>query len=313
MRTLQHGYADSTVICDLELTCAACGNRFWFTAGEQDYFAERGLVQPRRCKACRDARKNGNGQHAPMSSTALVPASASDSLPTIRDVQLPKLPKVFTNKKALFGDIEQLLYEASEPIDYEGPTFTEWLRGIDPVAEQMAHKMWAARSADEMVQQRTALFNHIRQMIDAAAGAELARIEAQLKIRQAQLLNRQLEEAIENHEAMKDQRFGREQLQEAIRHKELQDKLLPPVEEKSDPAEVFASETRGRARVRAKVKADLFSDCLNEMRRLYRSRLERSEKAARMRIVMEEYRVELDTLPKYMSTFLERAEDAEYE
>lgn len=41
------------------LVCKECGNEFVFTAGEQEFYAERGFQnEPQRCKACRDARKN---------------------------------------------------------------------------------------------------------------------------------------------------------------------------------------------------------------------------------------------------------------
>lgn len=44
---------------DITLTCKDCGNEFVFTAGEQEFYAEKGFQnQPQRCKACRDARKN---------------------------------------------------------------------------------------------------------------------------------------------------------------------------------------------------------------------------------------------------------------
>lgn len=44
---------------DKTLTCKECGSEFVFTAGEQEFYAERGFVnEPQRCKACRDARKN---------------------------------------------------------------------------------------------------------------------------------------------------------------------------------------------------------------------------------------------------------------
>lgn len=43
---------------DITLTCRDCGNEFIFSAGEQEFFAEKGLQnRPQRCKACRDARK----------------------------------------------------------------------------------------------------------------------------------------------------------------------------------------------------------------------------------------------------------------
>ena len=41
------------------LVCKECGNEFTFTAGEQEFYAEKGFVnEPQRCKACRDSRKN---------------------------------------------------------------------------------------------------------------------------------------------------------------------------------------------------------------------------------------------------------------
>ena len=44
---------------DKTLTCKDCGNEFVFTAGEQEFYAEKGFQnQPQRCKTCRDARKN---------------------------------------------------------------------------------------------------------------------------------------------------------------------------------------------------------------------------------------------------------------
>ena len=46
---------------DKTLKCKECGNEFVFTAGEQEFYAEKGFVnEPQRCKACRDARKNAN-------------------------------------------------------------------------------------------------------------------------------------------------------------------------------------------------------------------------------------------------------------
>ena len=43
---------------DKTLVCKECGAEFVFTAGEQEFYAERGFQnEPQRCKACRDARK----------------------------------------------------------------------------------------------------------------------------------------------------------------------------------------------------------------------------------------------------------------
>ena len=48
-------FEDKTLV-----VCKDCGKEFVWTAGEQEFYASRGFEnQPQRCKACRDARKNG--------------------------------------------------------------------------------------------------------------------------------------------------------------------------------------------------------------------------------------------------------------
>ncbi|MCR5635626.1 MAG: zinc-ribbon domain containing protein [Clostridiales bacterium] len=43
---------------DKTLICKECGKEFIFSAGEQEFYAEKGLTnEPQRCKECRDARK----------------------------------------------------------------------------------------------------------------------------------------------------------------------------------------------------------------------------------------------------------------
>ncbi|MCC8070136.1 MAG: zinc-ribbon domain-containing protein [Ruminococcus sp.] len=51
---------------DKILVCKDCGSEFTFTAGEQEFFAEKGFTnEPQRCKSCRMARKNGNSANKP--------------------------------------------------------------------------------------------------------------------------------------------------------------------------------------------------------------------------------------------------------
>ena len=43
---------------DKTLVCKDCGKEFVFTAGEQEFYAEKGFTnEPQRCKECRDKRK----------------------------------------------------------------------------------------------------------------------------------------------------------------------------------------------------------------------------------------------------------------
>lgn len=54
---------------DRVLVCRDCGSEFTFTAGEQEFYASKGLVNsPSRCPACRAARRGGqqySGSRAP--------------------------------------------------------------------------------------------------------------------------------------------------------------------------------------------------------------------------------------------------------
>ena len=45
---------------DKTLTCKDCGKEFVFTAGEQEFYAEKGFEnEPQRCRDCRDKRRRG--------------------------------------------------------------------------------------------------------------------------------------------------------------------------------------------------------------------------------------------------------------
>jgi len=47
---------------DKTLTCRDCGQNFTFTAGEQEFFASRQLMnEPSRCPECRAARRGSGG------------------------------------------------------------------------------------------------------------------------------------------------------------------------------------------------------------------------------------------------------------
>lgn len=46
---------------DKTLICKECGKEFVFTAGEQEFYAEKGFQnEPQRCMECRRAKRNGN-------------------------------------------------------------------------------------------------------------------------------------------------------------------------------------------------------------------------------------------------------------
>ena len=46
---------------DRTMTCADCGQEFMFSASEQQFYADRGFSDPRRCPTCRAQRKAARG------------------------------------------------------------------------------------------------------------------------------------------------------------------------------------------------------------------------------------------------------------
>ena len=62
---------------DKTLICKECGNEFIFSAGEQEFYAEKGFEnEPFRCKECRAARKR-----ASCGGAAKVPFQPKDGRP----------------------------------------------------------------------------------------------------------------------------------------------------------------------------------------------------------------------------------------
>ncbi len=52
-----------TSFVDRTLTCSDCSAEFTFTVGEQEFYQSRGFTnEPRRCPACRAARKAARGE-----------------------------------------------------------------------------------------------------------------------------------------------------------------------------------------------------------------------------------------------------------
>ncbi|MEA5040389.1 MAG: zinc-ribbon domain containing protein [Clostridiaceae bacterium] len=50
---------------DKTLVCKECGQEFIFTAGEQEFYAEKGFTnEPQRCKSCRSSRKGSPRSNA---------------------------------------------------------------------------------------------------------------------------------------------------------------------------------------------------------------------------------------------------------
>ena len=67
---------------DKKLICKDCGQEFIFTAGEQEFYAEKGFQnEPQRCKACRDARKNASRTQREMFTTTCAQCGGEAKIP----------------------------------------------------------------------------------------------------------------------------------------------------------------------------------------------------------------------------------------
>ena len=43
---------------DMKIKCKDCGEEFIFTENEQRFYEEKGFVSPKRCRLCRQQRKD---------------------------------------------------------------------------------------------------------------------------------------------------------------------------------------------------------------------------------------------------------------
>jgi NAD-dependent SIR2 family protein deacetylase len=48
-------------MADKQITCVDCGQKFNFSEGEQEFFQQKGMSEPKRCKECRQAKKAERG------------------------------------------------------------------------------------------------------------------------------------------------------------------------------------------------------------------------------------------------------------
>ncbi len=93
---MSYSFADKT------LTCRDCGTTFVFTAGEQQFYADKGFTnEPTRCPACRQAnraRRSGRGDTGASSYRAREPRADRPMYHAIcsdcgRETMVPFLPR----------------------------------------------------------------------------------------------------------------------------------------------------------------------------------------------------------------------------
>ena len=79
---------------DKTLVCKDCGAEFVFSAGEQEFYAEKGFMnEPTRCRNCRNARKatrnGGNTQQREMYETVCAECGATTRGPFVPKTDRP--------------------------------------------------------------------------------------------------------------------------------------------------------------------------------------------------------------------------------
>ena len=75
---------------DETLVCKECGEDFIFTAGEQEFFAERGFQnKPQRCKNCRDAKKSAAKSQREMHITTCAACGGEARVPFLPSTDRP--------------------------------------------------------------------------------------------------------------------------------------------------------------------------------------------------------------------------------
>lgn len=47
---------------DIKIKCEDCGTEFIFSVAEQQWYEEKNFIPPKRCRYCRNRRKNENIQ-----------------------------------------------------------------------------------------------------------------------------------------------------------------------------------------------------------------------------------------------------------
>lgn len=110
---------------DEQITCAACGRPFAWTAGEQRFFRERGLSQPKRCPSCRRARETAQASSSPRAATAAPP-----SRPVARYARRRPSPR------RAFGMVTVVIAAVASAaliIFIGAPPLAAWLLGISVV------------------------------------------------------------------------------------------------------------------------------------------------------------------------------------
>lgn len=68
---------------DQTLICSDCGKQYVWTAGEQDFYKQKGFEAPHRCPECREKRKNERRATRTMTKIVCSQCGKEDEVPFV--------------------------------------------------------------------------------------------------------------------------------------------------------------------------------------------------------------------------------------
>jgi CxxC-x17-CxxC domain-containing protein len=94
---------------DKTLTCRDCNGSFIFTAGEQGFYIEKGLMNvPQRCPTCRANRRSNRGASAAENSSTINCAQCG------KEATVPFVPRL--DRPVYCGDCFSAMREEKAPV-----------------------------------------------------------------------------------------------------------------------------------------------------------------------------------------------------
>lgn len=293
----QYGYANSTVLCDVEIECDDCGDNFWWTVVQQRHSEKRGTSAPSRCPKCRKRKTAKKRRRRTKKTTAIVRRPA-------RKEESPALP----DNADFARELRDVVNEAHTRYAVPPPTLWESWTGNTPESREQMRQYEASESIRGLVDRE-------RTMLKEFAKVQVARSKSAATIIRAQ--NEVLEVQIEQDRLQEMLRQGTQLSGYLDQEHETSDQEQETSEDEdsdlaqTDPDLWYATQ-RQRRKVRGRAMAEqaVISDFLKEARRIFNnSQLERSEQAVRLRSLMDVFAKGPEDLPAQIRKFLARVED----
>lgn len=279
---------------EIPATCAKCQQPFWQSADPNQ--------RSEWCDVCLGV------------SSALVPTA-----PRTTALAIPPSPETLGHflqrHDVAYHDVQQLIAEGCRPLEDRTRTLWEWLQDRDLRAEQLQKKEAATQAATRMVQQRTTLLREMKGAMLAAGDLENTELENQSQRMRAraghlrlQAENLELEDELEHGRLLREAKFRTQLMQESAAQHRLRTSVRPVVDDPEAKDRRAIAAERSRLRTKATGKQEVISDFLTEVLTVFKSRRPRTEKALRLRALLETYNQESADLPREVREFLEKAE-----